>query len=438
MLLYTKKFNRIDAKKLINHKFYQNDAQFFWENNKSNEVIAGFGCIEQLEILNHSDLDSIQLKIDEKLKSIHDITKIAYVKPKFFGGYSFDLEIKREQTWKNFPRGYFILPKCIITSNPNNTFITLIKKTNNSNTQIFNDEINEIYKGLIDSEPIYQIAKNEIKDISNTTKTDYLDAINGILNQIQSGAVKKVVLSRSKKLKLKEEFQLFSLMQKLRKSYPECINFYIKLPQRGIFLGSTPERLIEKNELFIKTEAIAGTIERGINKKTDKLFEDELRNDPKSLEEQELVVKEIKNILYPKLSNIHISKKPNILKLKNVQHLISNIRGELKNDIHILELIKNMHPTPAVSGYPIKKANQLISKYEKHDRGWYSGPIGWIDSSGNGDFCVGLRSAFINNDSINLFSGGGIVLNSDPEKEWDETELKLKSILEIIERNNVN
>ena len=227
-------------------------------------------------------------------------------------------------------------------------------------------------------------------------------------------------------------------MQQLRKSYPECINFYIKLPQRGIFLGSTPERLIKKNECFVKTEAIAGTIERGINNKTDKLFEDELKNDPKSLEEHQLVVKEIRNILYPKLPNIHISKKPNILKLKNVQHLISNIRGELKDDIHILELIKNMHPTPAVSGYPIKQANQLIKKYEKHDRGWYSGPIGWIDSSGNGDFCVGLRSAFINNDSINLFSGGGIVLNSDPEKEWNETELKLKSILEIIERNHVN
>ena len=82
--------------------------------------------------------------------------------------------------------------------------------------------------------------------------------------------------------------------------------------------------------------------------------------------------------------------------------------------------------------------NTSLSINPNYDRGWYSGPIGWIDSSGNGDFCVGLRSAFINNDSINLFSGGGIVLNSDPEKEWDETELKLKSILEIIERNNVN
>ena len=170
--------------------------------------------------------------------------------------------------------------------------------------------------------------------------------------------------------------------------------------------------------------------------KEDLILENQIKEDLKNLEEHNLVIKEIAHILNPLLKNIVISKSPNILKLKNVQHLITNITGELKKNIHILKLVKMIHPTPAVSGYPVDKAKKLINKYEKHDRGWYSGPIGWIDSSGDGDFCIGIRSSFINNNIIQLFSGGGIVLNSIPEEEWIETELKMKPILEIIKNND--
>ena len=163
-----------------------------------------------------------------------------------------------------------------------------------------------------------------------------------------------------------------------------------------------------------------------------------MKNDKKSLDEHKLVVKEIKNILKPKLIDIKISKGPNILKLKNVQHLITNISGTLKNDISILELVKSLHPTPAVSGYPVDSALKLIKQYEEHDRGWYTGPIGWIDKYDDGDFCVALRSGFINKKTIQLFSGGGIVLNSVPEEEWEETQLKLKTISEIIQTDKIN
>ena len=97
--------------------------------------------------------------------------------------------------------------------------------------------------------------------------------------------------------------------------------------------------------------------------------------------------------------------------------------------------IKILHPTPAVSGYPINKAYQVINQYEQYDRGWYSGPIGWVNAAGDGDFCVALRSALIKDNSIYLFSGGGIVLNSIAENEWKETELKFQTIREIIKDN---
>ena len=226
-----------------------------------------------------------------------------------------------------------------------------------------------------------------------------------------------------------------ALIKRIQKFYPQCINFFIKIPDKGIFFGSTPEQLIKKNNNIIKSEAIAGTTKRDNNPNKDLLFENELKNDSKSLEEHEFVVKEIEKILKPKLSKIILSDKPSILKLKNIQHLVTNITGKLKKNIHILELVKGLHPTPAVSGYPVEKASELINKYEEHDRGWYSSPFGWINSDGDGDFCVALRSSLIVGKTIQLFSGGGIVLNSNPDREWEETELKMKTILEIIKDN---
>ena len=442
MLSYTEKFDRIDTQKLISNDLYINEYQFFWENNKSKEVIVGFGAIHSIEIFDSSDLESIQSQIEQKLNNITDISNGPHILPKFFGGYAFDINSKLYNNWGKFPRGYFILPKCIITSNQYDTSITLIKKRDDDlNSDIISKEINNIYDSLINKPYLRGITNNGISiddSNNNITKSDYLNIIDQIINEIKIGTIKKVVLSKSKYLKVKESINLSNIIEKLRVSYPECINFFIKIPKKGIFFGSTPERLIQKKGTLVTSEAIAGTIKRGKNINEDITLEHKLKNDLKNLEEHELVIQAIEKILKPILIDINISENPEILKLKNVQHLISNISGILKNNMHILELVNIMHPTPAVAGYPINEAIKLINKYEQHDRGWYSGPIGWVDSIGNGDFCVALRSALINKKSIQLFSGGGIVLNSDPDKEWEETELKIQTILEIIKEDGTD
>ncbi len=439
---YTEKFNKIDIDKLIENNFYQNEHQFFWENNKAKEIIIAFGVISEIIICEQSDLNFAQKKIKKELNDIINIGKNLNNFPKFFGGHSFNINNKSNSNWKGFPRGYFLLPKCIITFKGNYTYITLIKKKSKLlDINILSKEIKNIYQNITNPYADKNIPNNKMiinqfnEDIS---KSNYMKKINKIINIIKIGNIRKVVLSRTKKMKFQGELNLSEIIKKIRKEYPQCINFFIKLPQERIFFGSTPERLIKKKESLIKTEAIAGTIKRGKNNKIDILLENQLKNDKKSLDEHKLVVKEIKNILKPKLIDIKISKVPNILKLKNVQHLITNISGKLKNDISILELVKSLHPTPAVSGYPVDSALKLIKQYEEYDRGWYTGPIGWIDKSDDGDFCVALRSGFINKKTIQLFSGGGIVLNSVPEEEWEETQLKLKTISEIIQTDKIN
>ena len=434
MYSYTKKFNRINNLQLNLDNIDENEASFFWENNKSDELIIGLGMCDEIELFNSMDLELIQSKITERLNNIKDLTPELGMKPKFFGGYEFNIKNTTGKKWDNFPKGYFILPKYIIMSNQYSTFITLISQINKSHIT----SIDTIYKKIIDNTTQIKKRKKHINmNIINEpdSKSNYLKIINNILSDIKKGIVDKVVLSKLKTITIDRKFSISNAIRHLRIDYPECINFYIHLPNRGIFLGSTPERLIKKNDDEIISEAIAGTIKRGLNSDEDLKLENKLRTDLKNLEEHNLVIKEITNLLSPILNNIIISESPQILKLKNVQHLITNIIGKLKNNIHIIDLVNMIHPTPAVSGYPVETAKHLINQYETHHRGWYSGPIGWIDSLGNGDFCVGLRSSYIKNKTIQLFSGGGIVLNSIPEEEWIETELKMKPILEIIENN---
>ena len=159
-------------------------------------------------------------------------------------------------------------------------------------------------------------------------KNDYLNVISNITNRIKSNDFKKIVFSRSRHVEFDKEFNLIESMKILRNLYPECINFFIKLSDRGIFFGSTPERLIEKNNANIETEAIAGTIRRGQNTEDDKKLGLELMNDKKNLQEHQLVIEQIRKLLSPQLIDIKISKTPYILKLKNV--LKSKLKGNLK------------------------------------------------------------------------------------------------------------
>jgi len=132
------------------------------------------------------------------------------------------------------------------------------------------------------------------------------------------------------------------------------------------------------------------------------------------------------------IRNLQHPDRPQIMKLKNVQHLQTPISGELNEDVTVLDLVARLHPTSAVAGTPTKEAMEVIHKMETHDRGWYSGPIGWLDEKGDGEFYVALRSALVKDEEAHVFAGGGIVSESHPDKEWDETELKLQPILSAL------
>ncbi len=131
-------------------------------------------------------------------------------------------------------------------------------------------------------------------------------------------------------------------------------------------------------------------------------------------------------------THVQVSSVPELLKLKNVQHLKTSIAGELLPGRSILDIVAELHPTPAVGGFPRQAALEAIRHTEKLERGWYAAPLGWIGMSGHGEFAVALRSALIDGSEARLFAGCGIVADSDPQVEFDESWLKFQVMLRAL------
>jgi salicylate biosynthesis isochorismate synthase len=193
------------------------------------------------------------------------------------------------------------------------------------------------------------------------------------------------------------------------------------------FLGATPERLLYKRGLQFFTEALAGTFRRS---QSD--FAAELLRSPKEHEEHQPVLDAILERLAPHAEQLEYRPNPELRELPSLLHLRTPIAGRLRAPKHILELVADLHPTPAVGGVPTTQALQWIAEHERHERGWYAGPIGWFDAAGDGEFMVALRSGIVEGNTVTAFAGAGIVQGSDPESEFAETELKFTALLDAL------
>jgi isochorismate synthase len=249
------------------------------------------------------------------------------------------------------------------------------------------------------------------------------------VQMIQEEAFQKVVLARAIQLcNAEQAFDVATVLRRLCETSPTAYVFAIQRGER-YFVGATPERLICGADGQIQTMALAGSAPRGTTEEEDQRLGHELLQSLKNQQEHQIVVTTIHNALANICSRVWVADMPHLLKLKNIQHLETAITGSLLPGHSILEAIEDLHPTPAVGGFPRQPALAAIRAYERLDRGWYAGPIGWIGASGNGEFAVALRSALINGHQATLFAGCGIVAASQPESEFAEACLKLEVML---------
>jgi isochorismate synthase len=194
-----------------------------------------------------------------------------------------------------------------------------------------------------------------------------------------------------------------------------------------VFLGATPERLAKRTGTSLETEAVAGSIST-----LDREAARHLLESSKDLAEHALVVREIGRALEPLAERIETPARPELYELRHVLHLRTRIEATLRDAPHLLEVVERLHPTPAVGGVPTARALEWIAANERDERGWYAGPIGWFDLSGNGEMAVALRSGVLEDTRAHLYVGAGIVEHSVPEDELAETRWKLQTLLSAL------
>ena len=250
---------------------------------------------------------------------------------------------------------------------------------------------------------------------------------------IHEGKFEKVVLGRAIDFRANRFITPLALLDRLRNRFPTCHTFSYSAGREGTFLGATPELLVSVKKGRLRAEALAGSVARGRSAGQDAAYSLSLLNNPKDAREHRMVVDSIARRLRSLGLEPVAGDRPRLLKLPNVQHLLTTIRADLAKDIHILDVVKRLHPTPAVGGAPGGAACKAIQGYESFVRGPYAGPIGWFDAHGDGEFVVGIRSGLLNRDTIRLFSGSGIVRGSTPKNEKLETNLKFKAMREVMD-----
>jgi isochorismate synthase len=249
-----------------------------------------------------------------------------------------------------------------------------------------------------------------------TEKDDYLDNVTKITSQIKAGEFKKVVFSKVKIIEKGDEFNLEKTFNNLCNAHPKAFVYCISSEETGTWMGASPELLIEKENAEYKTVSLAGT---------------RTENTPwtnKEIREQQVVTDYITEIIKPFSSFYEIST-PYDLQAGKVIHLKSDITFSLKQEFDLWNLLKQLNPTPAVCGIPMQKAKQLIAKLENHDRELYTGFIGPIGINNHNSLFVNLRNMKICNSHLVLFLGGGIMEDSNPIDEWEETENKASTLL---------
>ncbi len=147
-----------------------------------------------------------------------------------------------------------------------------------------------------------------------------------------------------------------------------------------------------------------------------------------------MVVEMLRETLTPIAARLEVERAPSVVRLRHVQHLATQVNGRLRERAGILALVERLHPTPAVGGQPRDVALELIAEQERLDRGWYAGPFGWLDRRGDGEFVVAIRSGVVDGATASLFAGCGIMADSDPDREWDESRLKLRVLASALGR----
>ncbi|WP_142334774.1 isochorismate synthase DhbC, partial [Bacillus pseudomycoides] len=269
----------------------------------------------------------------------------------------------------------------------------------------------------------------------------YMEGVQKGVEAIKNGDLKKIVLSRSLVVSTSEKIDIQKLLYNLALHNKHGYTFAVDLPNseeevknnylsKRTLIGASPELLVCKSGSQVISNPLAGSRPRSKDPIEDKRRADELLSSPKDLYEHAVVIEAVAEALRPYCHTLHVPEKPSLVNSETMWHLSTEIKGELLDkSVSSLELALALHPTPAVCGTPTDEARETIKAIEPFDREFFTGMLGWNDFNGDGEWIVTIRCAEVEDNSLRLFAGAGIVSESRPEDELAETGAKFRTML---------
>lgn len=349
---------------------------------------------------------------------------------------AFDPDDAMTGPWADLPNSLLLVPRVLLCSHPAHTTLTFTcRGDERHNPEAVLHQWLHLARQLndsVDAAPACDSIKASLQlERSPESGQEWTRLVERALSDIASGHIEKVVVARSIRVDCGQPLSAPALLATLEQLYPSCQLLAINSADSTV-VSATPERLATTHDGSIHCDALGGTGPRAADPHQDQSLALRLLNSHKTRYEHALVVDAIENALRPLCNELDAGAEPAVVKLRNLQHLWTGIKGRLREGVTLLQAAQQLHPTPAVAGTPRDAACQWLAQHESLQRGWYSGLAGWLQADGNGELSVLLRCAVLRGASAHLFAGAGIVAGSDPQAELLETEIKLHAMLEAI------
>lgn len=411
-----------------NNKFAGN--RFFWSEPDRRLSFIGLGNVLSIEPVDENNrfVDVEQSWNEILSNSLMESDLPQHTGPLLFGGFSFDPNKESSALWQDFPHSRFVVPQYMVTHSGDNVWLTTNKLVSpHAHEQADLDDVLD-FSEFIALESISHATVLE----EEFSPSDWMDSVKEASSLIREGRLDKVVLVRQIGLTSEDRFDLGQIIHQL---LTEQTDTYVFAVDHGnsCFVGATPERLIEKQGNELRSLALAGSIARGGSDEEDEQLGQFLLNDVKNLREHMLTVQMVKSVMNELCSQVKTPETPILYKLKDIQHLATPISGYARNGTSLLKVVSKLHPTPALGGMPVETAIEEIRRLEPLNRGWYAAPIGWINRQQDGEFVAAIRSALVQNNEAMLFAGCGIMGDSHPLSEYEETTLKFRPMLAALQ-----
>lgn len=354
--------------------------------------------------------------------------------PLLLAGFAFDPRRARTPLWDGFPDAELALPRLLLSRVEHEFWLTINVVVEPAGTAPPVAELLDEARALIERageevEPAPAGPPLEAEDLLPAAQ--WGEIVRSAVRQLGDTGMEKVVLARACETRAERVFDPAAALARLRTDYPGCFVYGFDTGT-ACFLGASPERLVSLRRGTVWATCLAGSIARGATPEEDRHLGETLLESGKDRAEHAVVVRALRDSLANVTESLTVPPEPTLMKVRNVQHLFTPVVGTVVPGTTVLDLVERLHPTPAVGGYPREAALALIREEEQLDRGWYAGPIGWLDADGDGEFAVALRCGLLRGRQATLFAGCGIVADSDPEREYVESRLKLRPVLSAL------